>query len=77
MDTAALPDVDLLIAGHHGSKYSTSEALLRQTAPELVAISVGKNSYGHPAQETLRRIAAWGARCCRTDQQGTIRLKGA
>lgn len=77
MDTAALPDVDLLIAGHHGSKYSTSEALLRQTAPELVAISVGKNSYGHPAQETLQRIAAWGARCCRTDQQGTIRLKGA
>ena len=77
LDTVALPDVNLLIAGHHGSKYSTSEALLRQTAPEIVAISVGKNSYGHPADETLRRITEYGAQIYRTDYQGTIRFKGA
>jgi competence protein ComEC len=69
--------VDILIAGHHGSKTSTSQALLAQTQPKIVVISVGKNSYGHPAQDTLDRIAAIGATIYRTDQCGTVKLKGA
>lgn len=72
-----LPDIDILVAGHHGSKYSTSESLLSLTAPEIVIISVGKNSYGHPAEETLSRIEAAGAAIYRTDLHGTLRLKGA
>ncbi len=68
-----LADVDFLIAGHHGSKYSTSQALLERVRPEVVAISVGKNnSYGHPAQETLDRLKGFGCRIFRTDQDGTI-----
>ena len=72
--TKELPDLEVLIAGHHGSKYSTSEALLRQTAPDTVVISVGENSYGHPAQEVLDRIAAIGAAVYRTDLDGTITI---
>ncbi|MEE0096346.1 MAG: ComEC/Rec2 family competence protein, partial [Oscillospiraceae bacterium] len=67
---------DLLVAGHHGSKYSTSDALLRETTPCAAVISVGKNTYGHPAPETLERLRAYGVPVYRTDQQGTIWIKG-
>lgn len=72
--TRELPDLEVLVAGHHGSKYSTGEALLRMTAPDTVIISVGENSYGHPAQEVLDRIAAIGAAVYRTDLDGTITI---
>ncbi len=71
-----LPDIELLIAGHHGSKYSTSERLLEETTPEVVIISVGeRNTYGHPAEETLERIADAGASIYRTDTNGTVTVK--
>lgn len=67
-----LPQVDLLIAGHHGSKSSTSEELLTAVRPETVIISVGENSYGHPSGEVLERLEDYGCTVYRTDQQGTI-----
>ncbi len=70
--SAALPDIDLLIAGHHGSKYSTSEELLVAVCPETVIISVGENSYGHPAPELLKRLEVFGCTVYRTDECGTI-----
>ena len=69
-----IPDVDVLVAGHHGSKTSTSTALLAASRPETVVISVGYNSYGHPAEETLNRIAESGAQIFRTDEEGSIIL---
>lgn len=68
----ALPKVDLLVAGHHGSKTSTSEALLEAVQPEVAMISVGENSYGHPAEETLLRLAERDIAIYRTDSNGTI-----
>lgn len=67
-----LPDTELLVVGHHGSKDATSEELLRAAKPELAAISVGRNSYGHPADETLARLAAAGCEIYRTDWSGTV-----
>ena len=67
-----LPEVEVLVAGHHGSKQSTSQALLEAVAPETVVISVGQNTYGHPAPETLARLSAAGAQVYRTDRQGGI-----
>lgn len=73
---AALPDLEVLVAGHHGSKSSTSDQLLAATAPDYAFLSVGEhNSYGHPAQETLERLAAAGCRIYRTDLQGNITLR--
>jgi competence protein ComEC len=70
---AALPDVDLLIAGHHGSKNSTSPDLLNTVRPETVIISVGENNaYGHPAQALLDRLTDFGCEIWRTDLHGTI-----
>ena len=73
MRKTKLPDVDVLIAGHHGSKYSTSEELISAVEPEIVMISVGKdNSYGHPAPELLQRLQESGCTVYRTDLHGTI-----
>lgn len=73
---ADIPNVDVLIAGHHGSKYSSCQELLEATRPQIVCISVGAdNSYGHPAQEVLDRLSSFGCTVYRTDQQGTITIR--
>ena len=73
-----LPDIEVLVAGHHGSKHSTSEVLLNAVKPEACLISSGYNTYGHPAEETLARLAARGIDIYRTDGMGhlTIRYEG-
>ena len=69
-----LPDIEYLAAGHHGARTSTSEELLDALKPETVCISVGSNSYGHPARETLRRLGERGCTVYRTDLHGAIHL---
>ena len=71
-----LPQVDLLIAGHHGSQYSTTEALLDAVQPEYIFISAGAgNRYGHPAQEMLDRAETYGCMVYRTDIHGTLTFR--
>ncbi len=65
-------DVDVLKVGHHGSKYSSSREWLEKLSPELAVIEVGKNSFGHPAQETLERLESVGAEVKRTDKDGEV-----
>ena len=72
-----LPDLEVLIVGHHGSKYSTCPELLEATAPDVAIISVGAdNSYGHPTDEVLQRLKAAGCAVYRTDLHGTITYRG-
>lgn len=63
---------DILKVAHHGSKYSSSMSFLSAVSPLEAVISVGDNSYGHPAAETISRLEAVGARIWRTDQVGTV-----
>ncbi len=74
----SLPDIEVLAAGHHGSRQSTSELLLDTVRPETCLISVGYNTYGHPTDETLNRLAVRGIDIYRTDRMGhlTIRYNG-
>lgn len=77
MESTDLPDLEILVAGHHGSKASTSWELLDSTRPEIVIISVGEdNSYGHPSWETLERLQIFGCDVYRTDTMGTIIFRG-
>lgn len=72
-----LPQVDLLIAGHHGSGSATSLELLEAVRPSVVAISVGRdNFYGHPSEDVLYRLRLFGCSVLRTDIDGTIILRG-
>lgn len=49
---------DYLKVGHHGSRTSTSAALLDQIKPQVALISAGvANRYGHPHLETMVRLA--------------------
>ncbi|MFN7088479.1 MAG: ComEC/Rec2 family competence protein [Candidatus Paceibacteria bacterium] len=57
---------------HHGSKYSSSEEFMKKVLPKYAVIEVGRNSYGHPTQEALSRLAAVGAKVFRTDVDGTV-----
>lgn len=69
--------VDVLKAGHHGSKGSSSQAFLNQLHPSLVLISAGQNNrYRHPHQEMLDRVSIVGSHVYRTDQEGAIRFIG-
>lgn len=73
---ANIPDVDILIAGHHGSKNSTCVELLTVVSPEIVCISAGENNpYDHPAPELLQRLAEFGCTVYRTDKHGTITIR--
>ena len=71
----SLPDLEILVVGHHGSKYACSRELLEALTPEVALISAGKNSYGHPAAETLARLTAAGCQVLRTDRAGTILVR--
>ena len=72
----ALPDVDILVAGHHGAADSASQELLEAVKPETVLISVSEdNIYGHPAPKLLERLEKFGCSVYRTDQSGTIIIR--
>jgi competence protein ComEC len=64
--------VDVLKVSHHGSKYSTADDFLARIVPHAAVVSVGKNTFGHPAPETMARLAAHRIPAYRTDQEGTM-----
>ena len=71
--TYSIPNVDILVAGHHGSAGSTTQELLDATRPQYAFISAGEdNRYGHPAPIILERLAQAGCEIYRTDTHGTI-----
>ena len=52
-----LNDIDILKAGHHGSKTSTAQELLTHTKPNAILYSADKRSpYGHPHTDVLERV---------------------
>lgn len=64
---------EILKAGHHGSKTSTSELFLKTVNPKYVVISAGEdNRYGHPHPEVVSKINNFGSRILQTSQEGTI-----
>lgn len=75
-EKAEINEVDVLLVGHHGSKYSTSSELLNLVMPRFVVISVGLNNYGHPEDEVLERLTnSQGLESdylLRTDKNGNI-----
>ncbi len=73
--THDLPDVEVMMAGHHGSRWSTGGDLLAEVKPETAVVSCGAdNRYGHPNIEALRRLDDAGATIYRTDLQGNIHI---
>jgi competence protein ComEC len=60
---------------HHGSRTSTTPALLARVAPRVALVGVGRrNRFGHPAPEVVARLAGAGVRVFRTDRDGDLAL---
>jgi competence protein ComEC len=65
--------LDVLKLAHHGSRFSTSQTLLRRTQPSAVVNSSGSdNTYGHPSAAVLERLKAFNPLMFRTDRDGAI-----
>ena len=75
VQTEDLSGTDVLLVGHHGSKHASSGELLSEVGGGIAVISVGYNNYGHPAEETLERLAQSGYTVYRTDRDGTIEIQ--
>jgi competence protein ComEC len=66
--------VDIYKVCHHGSKYQDLE-LMSVLSAQIAVISVGaKNSYGHPAPETIASLTRLGTQVLRTDVDGAIAI---
>lgn len=66
----------VLKVGHHGSKYSTSNAFLDKVDPKYAIIEVGQNNiYKHPSEETLAKLNKRNIITYRTDESGSIIAK--
>ncbi len=69
-------DVDVLKAGHHGSKTSSSEEFIKFTSPRYAIISAGiQNKFGHPDPEIINRLKLNKVKVYRTDKSGAIMLR--
>jgi len=63
---------DILKVAHHGSAYTTMNNFLERAIPKIAIISVGENRYGHPAEETIKRLIDKEIEIYRTDKDGTV-----
>lgn len=73
LDNGINISADVYKAGHHGSKYSTSQNFFNAIRPAYAVISCGENNaYGHPHTETLNTLRTNGVNVYRTDEDGTI-----
>lgn len=72
MNHPASLDADILKLPHHGSKNSYDEEFYRAVDPDAVVISVGKNSYGHPADKVVAYFERHYVDVYRTDTHGAV-----
>jgi len=68
-----IPDIEILKVGHHGSSSSSCQEFLELIEPELAIYMAGvNNSYGHPHNKTIQKLADLGTQVLGTDINGTI-----
>jgi competence protein ComEC len=72
----ALPYADVLLVPHHGSKTSSSDALLDTVMPRAAVVQAGyRNAHGHPHPLVVERYTARGIALWRTDLQGALQWR--
>lgn len=66
--------INFLKIPHHGSRFGLTAEIVDILSPDMAAISVGKNSYGHPAPSILELLKSANVKTLRTDQNGDIEI---
>lgn len=75
LESGQLAHVNVLFAGHHGSRTSSIPEFVAATQPQLVVFTVGhRNRYGHPHPAVTARFREIGAHMLQSDSSGLIRL---
>lgn len=73
VESGHLKKYDVLKAAHHGSRNSGLEQFLEIVQPSVALVSAGAdNRYGHPHEETLKRLDAAGCSVYSTQDNGAI-----
>ncbi|RYY70749.1 MAG: DNA internalization-related competence protein ComEC/Rec2, partial [Comamonadaceae bacterium] len=73
----ALP-TDLLLVPHHGSKTSSTAALLDAITPRIALVQAGyRNRFGHPAEEVAQRYRERGIALVDSAHCGALRWRSA
>lgn len=72
MEQTDLPELELLIVGHHGGNGAASFEFLLKTRPQIAVISAGETDNRYPAFGTIKRLEEFGCQVLRTDVEGTI-----
>lgn len=71
-----LENVTVLKTAHHGSSGSSGKEFLTAVSPEMAVISYGEgNSYGHPAEDTVKRLQETGCRIYETAHTGAVMME--
>lgn len=66
-------DIDVLVAPHHGSRTSSTQAFVQHLKPEVVVFSAGyMNRYHHPNNQVQQRYQQAGSQLLRTDLHGAV-----
>jgi competence protein ComEC len=72
-----IPPVTVVKVGHHGARNGTTPELVHATRPRMAIVSVAaRNSYGHPSPSVVAEWSAAHAQVLRTDEHGTIVVRG-
>jgi competence protein ComEC len=73
---AAALAADILVAPHHGSNTSSTEAWIAAVAPRWALVQAGyRNRFGHPTAKVLARYEQAGVKVLRTDRDGAITIE--
>lgn len=71
LNKTGIGSVNVIKVGHHGSKTSTGEDFLNYIEADAAVVSCGiNNSYGHPHEETVKKLQAYDIEIFRTDKIG-------
>jgi competence protein ComEC len=66
---------DVVVAGHHGSKTSSTAPFIAAVQPRAVVFAVGyRNRFGHPHADVVERYRQAGSLLYRTDSDGAVAI---
>lgn len=76
IEAGLIGKVDVVKAGHHGAKTSSTLQFIEKTRPEYAIFSAGRdNSYGHPDSSVVERFRAYSSHIFSTPECGSITLE--